>query len=201
MAVTVDHTPLRTEEMGLRTVGQVLAHLKKENRLVVHVLIDGLEPDLKQLPEVRRSPLSGHTVFIETTDPREMAMEILNDVQAQLEEADRLKNEAADLLQKNQNVKAMERLAGCFTTWHNAQQSFTGTAQLMNIDLAKVVVGTRPLTELLADFTEQLKQIKLSLENRDFVTLSDLLIYETTQTTGQWSEALRTLRGAILPLH
>ena len=44
MSVTVDHQPLQAEKLGLRTVGQVLAHLQKDNRLVVHVLIDGQEP-------------------------------------------------------------------------------------------------------------------------------------------------------------
>jgi hypothetical protein len=197
MPVTVDHTPLRTEELGLRTVGQVLSHLQRENRLIVHVLIDGQEPDLKRLTDVKKSPLLGHTVFIETSDPRDMAIEILNEVGAQLKEADRLKTEAADLLQKNQNVRAMEKLSGCFTTWQHAQQSFLGTAQLMKIDLAKTLVDGQPLNEVLAAFAEQLRQIKLSLENRDFVTLSDLLIYETTQTSAQWTAALAVVRKAI----
>ena len=46
MSVTVDDELLPADEMGLQTVGQVLAHLQKENRLVVQVLIDGHEPDL-----------------------------------------------------------------------------------------------------------------------------------------------------------
>ncbi|MGA2443251.1 MAG: hypothetical protein ABSH08_20040, partial [Tepidisphaeraceae bacterium] len=66
MPVTVDDSPLRAEELGLRTVGQVLAHLQREKRLVVHVLIDGLEPDFRRLGDVRKSPLKDHHVFIET---------------------------------------------------------------------------------------------------------------------------------------
>jgi hypothetical protein len=46
MSVTVDHQPLATETLGLKTVGQVLAHLQRQDRLVVHVLIDGQEPNL-----------------------------------------------------------------------------------------------------------------------------------------------------------
>src|SRR5208282_3538927 len=107
MPVTVDHSPLRAEELGLRTVGQVLAHLQRERRLVVHVLIDGLEPDLKHLADVRKSAVKDHHVFIETADPREMALDILRQVETQLGEADRIKGEAAKLLQNNQNVRAM----------------------------------------------------------------------------------------------
>jgi len=193
----VDDAPLRTEELGLRTVGQVLTHLQKANRLVVHVLIDGREPDLDRLPDVRRSPLQNHNVFIETTDPREMATGILREVEAQLHEAGRIRNETVDLLQKNQNVRAMEKLSGCFTVWQHAQQSLLGTAQLLKLDLSKVAVDGQPLTELLSDFTTQLREIKTALENRDFVTLGDLLLYETTQTDQRWRAALAELRRII----
>ena len=197
MPVMVDDAPLRTEELGLRTVGQVLTHLQKANRLVVHVLIDGREPDLDRLPDVRRSPLQNHNVFIETTDPREMATGILREVEAQLNEAGRIRNETVDFLQKNQNVRAMEKLSGCFTVWQHAQQSLLGTAQLLKLDLSKVAVDGQPLTELLNEFTTQLREIKSALENRDFVTLGDLLVYETTQTDQRWRAALSELRRII----
>jgi hypothetical protein len=197
MPVTVDHSPLLAEELGLRTVGQVLTHLKRENRLVVHVLIDGHEPDLGRLTDVRRSALKDHQIFIETADPHEMALDVLQQVEVQLGEADRIKSEAAKLLQNNQNVRAMEKLSGCLTTWQHAQESVLGTARLLNIDLEQVRVGDRTLTELVLEFAEQLKQIKSSLENRDFVTLADLLIYETTQTSADWRAALCAMRKMI----
>jgi len=197
MPVTVDDSPLRAEELGLRTVGQVLAHLQREKRLVVHVLIDGLEPDFRRLGDVRKSPLKDHHVFIETADPREMAMDVLKQVESQLGEADRIKNEAAKLLQSNQNVRAMEKLSGCLTTWQHAQESLLSTARLLKIDLDQILIAGRPLTELTAQFAEQLKQIRSSLENRDFVTLGDVLIYETEQTSAQWRLALEELRRMI----
>ena len=55
MSVVVDQKPLEAEHMGLKTVGQVLAHLQRDNRLVVHVLIDGQEPDLERMSAVRAS--------------------------------------------------------------------------------------------------------------------------------------------------
>jgi hypothetical protein len=197
MSVTVDHETLRAEEMGLRTVGQVLAHLKKVNRLVVHVLIDGREPDLGRLGDVRKSDLKNHTVFIETAEPKQMARGILDEVEAQLGEADRLRGEAADLLQRNNNVKAMEKLSGCFSTWQHAQQSLVGTAQLLKIDLTAIKVGGQSLADMVTQFAGQLKEIKSALENRDFVTLGDLLNYETIQTSNQWRAAIVAMRKLV----
>ena len=198
-SVTVDHEPLATEPLGLRTVGQVLSHLQRDNRLVVNLLIDGEEPDLDRMGEVKRSILEGHTLFIETAEPREMAMDVLAQVEHQLGEADRLKTEAVQLLQRNGGVvKAMEKLSGCFSTWQHAQESVLKTAQLLRIDLAKVTVGgVRSLRDLLGEFTEQLKQIRAALENRDFVALGDILAYETVETSNQWRLALGAIREVI----
>jgi hypothetical protein len=197
MPVTVDHSPLRAEELGLRTIGQVLSHLQRERRLVVHVLIDGLEPDLKQMADVRKSPLNGHQVFIETADPREMALDILSQVEAQLGEADLAKAEAAKLLQTNQHGKAMEKLSGCLTVWHHAQESLLGTARLLKINLDEIAVEGRPLSDIIGQFKAQLTQIRSSLEDRDFVTLGDALTYETEQTSVDWRSALGAMRRII----
>jgi hypothetical protein len=197
MPVTVDDSTLRTEDLGLRTVGQVLAHLQRERRLVVHVLIDGREPDLGKLGDVRKSPIKDHHVFIETADPREMAMDILKQVEAELSEADRIKSEAAKLLQNNQNTRAMEKLSGCLTTWQHVQESLQGTARLLKIDLEKITLMKGPLTGLIVRFSEQLKQIRASLENRDFVTLGDVLTYEISSTSAEWREALEVMRRLV----
>jgi hypothetical protein len=197
MTVTVDDQPLPAETLGLKTVGHVLAHLQRANRLVVHVLIDGQEPDLEQMPRVRQSPLLGHTLYVETADPREMALDVLAEVESQLDEADRLKAESADLIQRNQTTKALERLSGCFTTWQHAQESVLKTAQLLRIDLATIRVQTRALADVLTEFTDQLRQIRESLENRDYVTLGDVLLYEMEGTCEQWRAAIRAMRTAI----
>jgi hypothetical protein len=193
MMVTVDQSRLQADELGLQTVGQVLSHLKRSNRLVVHVLIDGQEPDLTQMAAVRRAPLNGHTVFIETTDPREMARSVLSAISQQLQDADAAKADASALLQKGQTLKAMEKLSGCFTAWQHAQQSLSGTAQLMNLNLSTIFAAGKPVSQLLEEFTQQLRDIKSALENRDFVSLSDILLYETADMATHWSPALAAL--------
>ena len=43
MSVIVDDQTIPAEQLGLTTLGQLLNHLQRDNRLVVHVLIDGQE--------------------------------------------------------------------------------------------------------------------------------------------------------------
>lgn len=200
MSVTVDHEPLAAEKMGFSTVGQVLLHVQRDKRLVTNLLIDGQEPNLDHMASIRRSQLSGLTLFIETADPAIMALDALDQVEDQLRETDRLRSDAVDLLQRGQSSRAMEKLSGCFGIWQSAQESVLKVAQLLQIDLETVRAGDRPLTEVLRDFGTQLRQIKTSLENRDFVTLADILTYEANEMSNQWREAFEALRGIIQTL-
>jgi hypothetical protein len=197
MSVTVDQEPLAAEALGLQTVGAVLAHLQRDNRLVVNLLIDGQQPDLSVMGQVRQSSVLGRTLFIETAQPRQMALEVLDEVELQLADADQFKTEAADLLQQNQVAKAMEKLGVCFTTWQSAQESVLKTGQLLRIDLEEIRVDGSSLVEIMGQFTDQLRQIKETLIDRDFVLLSDILLYETTEASRRWSAVLDAMRAVI----
>jgi len=197
MSVTVDHELFAAEDLGLATVGEVLTHIAGFNRLVVNLLIDGEEPDLARLGTIRREPLQRHVVYIETADPQNMALEVLAEVEGQLKEADRLRADAVDLLRRNNVERALQKLSGCFSTWHHAQESVLKTAQLLRIDLDRLMCGEQTLAQMIAQFTSELRQMKTALENRDYVLLADTLIYETEETNDRWRAALDAIRDAI----
>ena len=200
MSVTIDHETCEVETLGLNTVGQVLSHASRNNRLVVNMLIDGRQPDLNLIGEIRQYPVLGKTLFIETADPRGMALDVLNEVSKQMDQADRLSADSVEALRQDKASDAMSRLSGCFTIWHHAQESVLKTAQLLRIDLARILVNGRGLNTIVGEFTEQLKLIKSCLEDRDYVTLCDILTYETSTTSNSWRAALAamqtTIRGA-----
>lgn len=197
MSVTVDHEPLAIDKMGFKTIGQVLSHVQRANRLVTNLLIDGRAPDLSGIHEVRLAPINGHTIFIETAEPREMAMNVLDEVEEQLDDTEELRTEAADYLQRNQPERAMEKLSGCFAVWQAAQESVLKIGQLLRLNLDLVQVNGQPLSSFLIQFAEQLRQIKTAIEHRDFVTLGDILAYEADQTGAQWRDALAAVRDVV----
>src|SRR5687767_9111543 len=100
MSVTIDRQPLAFRELGLQTVGQVLAHVSKDNRLVIQMLIDGQEPDIGEIGRVRATPIDGKTIFIETANSAELAINVLDEVADQLTSAEQSKQAAAELLQQ-----------------------------------------------------------------------------------------------------
>ena len=201
MSVTVDDELLATESLGLDTVGQVLAHVQRPDRLVVNLLIDGREPDLAQMATLRRSPLLGRTLYIETAAPRQMALDVLDDVQDQLESVDAFRADAADLLGQDKVARAMEKLGHCLTAWQAAHESVAKTAQLLRINLNQLPVtdaaGHHSAADTMAVFTDQLRQAKQTLVDRDYVCLTDLLRYEMDGATGRWTAVLDAMRLSL----
>lgn len=193
MTVTVDSESLPVEQLGLSTLGDVLSHLQEKNRLVTQVLIDGTEPDLSHVSTLRSRQLIGHTIYIETTEPAQIARDVLNEVILQMQQADSARRTATEHLVVGETNKALQKLAGCFTVWQTAQQAIEQVATLLRVDLERVQVGEMSLTQILSDFAEELRSIRSALESRDYVSLADILRYEIDQTTERWFQAIKQL--------
>jgi hypothetical protein len=91
----------------------------------------------------------------------------------------------------------MEKLGLCFTTWQAAQEAVLKVGQLLRIDLGELMIDGDPMIDVLEEFSEQLRRIKETLVDRDFVLLCDLLLYETTETNQRWEAVLGALRRVI----
>jgi hypothetical protein len=197
MSVTVDDELLAADTLGLDTVGQVLTHVQRPGRLVVNLLIDGHEPDLSQMASLRGSPVVGRTVYIETAAPRQMALDVMDDVEGQLADVDPFRADAADLLATDKIAKAMEKLGHCLTAWQAAHHAVAQVAKLMRVDLDRLSVDEVSAATLLAEFSDQLRQVKQALVDRDYVSLTDLLRYEMDGATDRWSSLLDALRATL----
>ena len=198
MSVTVDDEPLPADALGLSTVGQVLSHLQSRNRLVVHVMIDGREPDFEQMSAVRAQPIADRTVYIETVEPHRIAAEVFDQVEHLLIDAGPLREQAIAHLHAGEHADALKDLGGCFTSWTHAQQSIEKVAKLLRVDLGRLTLadGTT-LHAWLTTFATQLGEIRAALENRDYGLLADLLEYETLETADRWRAAIAAIRATL----
>ena len=198
MSVTVDDEPLAAESLGLSTVGHVLAHLQSRNRLVVHVLIDGHEPNFERIESLRAQPLGGKVVYIETVEPHRIAGEVFDSVQSLLVEADQLRAQAVEHLQIGEHTDALKKLGSCFTTWTHTQASVEKVARLLRVDLERIQLGDGvSLQAWLGQFTAQLTDIRSSLEARDYSQLADVLAYESHDAGQRWQEAIDAIRATL----
>ena len=197
MPVTIDHEDLKASEQGLSTVGQVLERLHKQRRLVVRLVIDGKAPDLRDLPSLRSTPLNSHAIFIETATPVDAAIEVLVGAYQELNNADRTREEAADLLRTNLWKPAMEKIARLLKQWQQAQTAILSVGKLFKLDLDHLPINERPLRILSEEFARQLRDLQSAIQSADLVAITDVLVYETAHTGDNWRAVIESVREVI----
>lgn len=194
MSVTVDDVTLEPSSLGLTTVGEVLSHVARKNRLVVQLLIDGTEPDLSRMDDVRAQPLDGRTVFIETAPPLALVREVLVAVDETFVTAEQLREQAAEAFRLGDGSSGLAKLSGCFATWHTAQDSLGKVARLLRVDLGQVhTEDGRTVMAVLERFAENLRMLRDALEARDYVLCCDVLTYDLADLRGEFKLATAAL--------
>ena len=96
MAVIIDDEEFNAAKLGLGTLGQILLHLQRNNRLVLRLLIDGEAPDPAHIESVRSTGASDHIIYLETVDARQTALDSIALAQQRVGLTDLLAYETAD---------------------------------------------------------------------------------------------------------
>ena len=194
MPVIVDEQSLPAEQLGLTTVGQVLTHLRNDDRLVITLLIDGKQPS--EIGPARKSPVTNKTLYIETVRSADIARQAIDEAREQLGRTDPLRLGAAEILEKNQISSAMDKLGAYFESL--AVDPRIGAE---NLPIAPASTCSAPwssqnrsLTGLPTSPPDSVRSNRRSI-NRDFVSLTDQLLYEAPQTCQDWLDVLARLRN------
>ena len=197
MAVIIDDEDFNAGKLGLGTLGQVLLHLQRNNRLVIRLLIAGEAPDPAHIDSIRCTGLSDHVIYFETVDARQTALDSIALAQQRVAQADGFKDEAAELLRQNQWAAAMQKLSECLARWREAQQTVLAVSKYFSLNLERITVKGEALSVSLHQFAVRLRDIQTALQAEDAVGLTDLLAYETAQCGQWWSGALDGVRVMI----
>jgi len=197
MGVMIDDSSLDTQSLGLVTVGDVLGHVTRDQRLVVQLTIDGKEPDLNQIDSIRRCLIRDHVVFMETADPAQVARDVLEEVDHQLVTARTHSDDAVKLLRQGVYNEALKRLSTCFGAWSMARDSLDKVSRLMKIDLNTMQYDGSSMGEVVQNFADQLTRIREALESRDYVMLADTLNYDMQPVARRWSGAIESIKNGL----
>ncbi len=195
MALIIDDAEIDTVALGLSTVGSALSHIAREKRLVTQLLIDGNTPDLSAMEALRLQPLGERTIFIETASQAELAADALDAMAVETDTAQKLQEEAVELLQKNDTTGALQRLGGCFTIWQSSRETTQKVGELLKIDLDSMLIRNTPLPVVMTKFGEQLRQLRSALEASDYVLLNDMVAYEMVDTAADWRSIVDLMRA------
>ncbi|MEM7625407.1 MAG: hypothetical protein AAF333_07255 [Planctomycetota bacterium] len=166
-------------------------------RVVVEVAVDGHKLGEDQITARADEDLGDLEVRLVTADPKQLAVDTLEQVRGRLGEAQELQQEAADLLQQDQTQPALQKVGESIEAWLQVQQAVLQSAVLLSIDLDKLDIDGQPAHALTAQALERLEDIKAFIQANDTVALADALQYEWPETTTQWHRLIDEVVAAI----
>ncbi len=188
MALFIDDIPVPLTAATLGELLHAATHrLEPSGRVVVEVLIDD-EPVVGDALDRRSAePLSAATMIrLTTADPRELVVETLAEIRRQLDNAGQLQQQAADELQRDNQVGALKNIGDAMMIWQQTEQAVRQSATILDVPLQDLSVDGVVFTELTTNLVKQLSQLRDLLQASDTVAMADTLAYEWPTTIQRW---------------
>ncbi|MFA5866023.1 MAG: hypothetical protein WC975_15220 [Phycisphaerae bacterium] len=193
MVISIDGQKYSQTEVKDQTVGDLLvdirASLADSGRMIVSIVCDGkvLEPD--QISAVLQEAVEKYLeIDFQTAVPRQLARDSLEACREFLLDIEETVRQIVDHLRQAQVQEAMELMGPMFGRLNDSYRGLQGTFQLLKIDPESVELSAGNAGRFMTGLVEKLRQIKLALENKDYVGLTDLFEYELAPTISEWRE-------------
>lgn len=198
MQVLLDSDPC---ELKAQTVGEAIAAAatlaQTQGRLIIDVIVDGLRLSEQQLDSAEQNDATADTVEFITAEPKELVLQTFEDAAEALTDADTLQKEAAELLQSDQSIICMDKLAEALSIWLTVQQAIVKGSQVVELQLDSISVKKIPITESIARLNENLQLLRSALQQDDQVAVADALLYEFPDIINEWRTILEHLQSLV----
>jgi hypothetical protein len=187
MSIYLDDDPADFTGGDLAAVlEQASDRLAESGRLVVEVQRDGKTLSAADLDEQQNTLIGDSDWRLYSVDPRELAVQTLEQVAQRLDEARLAQAEAAELFQEDRAAEALKQITDAIDAWQESQQAVRQTAALVGIELDGRCVDGQPVEQIINLMVDQLKELRDLLTAGDTVALADALAYEWPQTIDRW---------------
>lgn len=199
MPIYLDNQPL---EADVKTVGQAIAAARQSpaavDRLIVEVRLDGELLLNETLEASHDQALGDRELQLLTAEPRELARQTLLEVRDALIATSDDQQQAAELLQADRNLEALQHVRQALGVWQQTQQSVLHSAQLLGIQLDNLIVQDQPVGTLVTALTDHLMRVRQQLLAKDWLGLADTLSYEMNDAVTTWTAVIDAICQQIV---
>ncbi len=200
MKITINDNPIDRSFSDKMHLGDVLNIIQSDmvssQDVITTIHINGQELQAGQLTEWQdRFLCEFKSINIEIMAKTLFASSGLRIMAGHLEESEALRNQVVDALAQGQSQKAMQLLSDYLQLWDMVQKTLISACHLMDVDLENTdfeIEGIK-VSEVIARLTEQLEQIKMTLEAGDSVMLGDIMDYEFGEICEGWCVVMHQL--------
>ena len=198
MSIYLDDDPVEFAGGDLAAVlEQAREALVGSGRMVVEVRLDGQVLNPNELDAEQHTPVGDTECRLYTADPRQLAVETLQQIAQRLNDAGQAQAEAAELLQQDRTADAMKHVTAANEAAQQTQQAVLHSATIVGVDLDGRSVDGQPVSQIVGLLLEQLKELRDLLAAGDTVALADALAYEWPQTIERWQALIGEMVGWV----
>jgi hypothetical protein len=159
--------------------------------MVFGVCCDGDAIGPQSLDDAMNRPLdTWQSVEFSSAHPKDVVIEALKQTRTALSDTFPAIRQAAQLLAGGNVSEAMSAMVRCLAVWGRTHEAIVQGAALIAVDFEAVIVDRRPLLDWIQDLARGLRELKSTIESRDFVLLGDVLRYELDATLQGWERML-----------
>ena len=166
--------------------------------MVVGIVCDGdlvVPDDLEKV--LPKKAVEFSSIDFQSAEPRDLARNSLEVCKIGINGVETNMAEIVEDLQKSQVTVAMGRMGPMFGRLNETYRGLNGVLQLMRIDPESVELSKGTAASLMNGMVDQLREIKETLENQDYVRLADLFEYELRPMLEDWRQLIANLTESL----
>jgi hypothetical protein len=197
MNVLLDMNPIDVVDESLAGAMSAAVEIAEQNgRTIVEVVLDGQPVLGDQLENASTDPIPSSNIEFVSADPVLLVQQSLFDAAEALASTRESHTEIAEKLQGGDEApKALAQLGETLAVWQGVQDVLSRGYGLLNLDpgalaIPNEIAGGKDLSTLFSELSDQLREVRRSLEDHDLASLADAVGYELEPMAQQWSQVL-----------
>ncbi len=191
MQILLDEVPCQLDAATVAEAVLAAAALaRSQGRLIVDVSVDGA----RWTEELSAPSAPASVVALTSAQPSVLVRETFAQAADALAEADSLQRAAAESLQSDRGLAAMDKLAGAMAIWECVREVIVNGSAVGGLDLG--AQGAR-LDEAVTLLHGKLDALRGALHQGDLVAVADVLLYEFPEVVALWRALLGELQQQV----
>lgn len=183
------------------TVGEVLSAaaqtVEPDGRVITDVVVDGEPWEGDRLTSPDHLGRDADEVHLVTADLLGLLGQTIEQTRDVLNELESMQEDAAAAIQRDETARAMALLGDITNLWMSVQQATSHVAEGVSEPLAEMRTAEGPARETIERFGEHLRTLVSAIESGDASALADVLLFDLTDTAGQWRGLLDVLEARV----
>ncbi|MBI2901716.1 MAG: hypothetical protein HYY17_16145 [Planctomycetes bacterium] len=203
MEVIVDGSygwPVAREESTLGEVfDQVRRQVEGKSRVVVALVLDGESLNRAKQEELKGAAVHGRGLLeVKTVDPVRLSGDTVSLLLPYLAGLERLHEEGAAFLAREELTGALQKLAQCMDGWDVLTHAVRDVAHLTDIDFTAIPHGNGTLEDRLRRLSAALVRFRAAIELKEAERLSAIVEKELRVQLQEWRGVLETLQARLV---